>query len=344
MNQDGEMTSRRRELLNAAVNSTSDTQKGRTRVWIRIPLVFVVVFVVGVLYWKVLASDDSSVAADVQVDSSTGVDLEFEDVSARAHGGGELQASGYIVAMRKATVSADTTGRLVKVHFDEGASIEKGELLAELDSRRANAEIELARANLVVSQKAVESTQTLIDEAEADLLRLEPLFDKNFVSEEVLYAARFKLKSLEAAKVSDIEKVAAARRHLDVSRQNLENTRIYAPFAGIVTSADAHVGEIVSPISAGGGFTRTGICTLVDMDSLEGEININERYVNRVFDFQKVEATTRAYPETVFHGEVVSVAPVVERNTAAVKVRVKLVDPERRLLPGMRVDVHFGGV
>lgn len=252
-----------------------------------------------------------------------------------------LQASGFVVARRQATVSADITGRLVKVHVSEGDRVTEGQLLAELDEGIVRAQVDLAHTNVESARRAADVTQTRIAEARDNLARYRELAGRHFASREQIETAEHQLATLEAQLASDGSAVESARKQLEVQQQQLRSTRIVAPFAGVVTEVAANVGEIVSPISAGGGFTRTGICTLVDLGSIEGEVNVSEQHLSRVGVGQQVQVTTQAYPEKSFSGEVLGITPVVERNTAAVKVRVRLGSGGGKLMPGMRIDLDF---
>jgi RND family efflux transporter MFP subunit len=132
-----------------------------------------------------------------------------------------------------------------------------------------------------------------------------------------------------------------AERGLDVQRRQLDDMRILAPFAGVVIDKAAQPGEMISPVSAGGGFTRTGICTIVDMDSLEVEVDVNESYINRVSAGQPVLATLNSYPDWKIPAEVITIIPSADRNRATVRVRIRLLERDQRILPDMGVKVAF---
>lgn len=291
-----------------------------------------VVTVLLLWLWPGRRTDGAPARASAQVSAPAG---------AAPAGRSTLQASGFVVARRQATVSADVTGRVVELHVNEGTQVEEGQLLAELDSRIAVAQLGVARSSIESERRTAEVTRSRIADAQQRLQRSRELAVDGFVSKAELDAAVNELSLLEAQLASDLSRVGTARKQYELQRQQLEATRIVAPFAGAVTELAAHVGEIVSPISAGGGFTRTGICTIVDLDSVEGEADISEQYLGRVHRGQDVGIVAAAYPGERFHGTVAAITPVVERNTAAIKVRVRLDNSDGRLMPGMRIDMDF---
>jgi RND family efflux transporter MFP subunit len=255
--------------------------------------------------------------------------------------GTALQASGFVVAREQATVSTDVTGRLVKIHVQEGDPVRQGQLLAELDPRIPEAQASYASANIETARKAAAITRTRMVDARRTLRRYSELAARQFVSREKLDSAANDVAMLEAQLASDKSSIVSATRQLELQQQYLASTRVVAPFDGVVTELSAHVGEIVSPISAGGGFTRTGICTIVNLDSTEAEADINEQYLGRLQQGQVVAITAQAYPGSHFTGKVKGLIPVVERNTAAIKVRVSLDNADHRLMPGMRIELAF---
>jgi RND family efflux transporter MFP subunit len=255
--------------------------------------------------------------------------------------GNVLQASGFVVATREATVSAETTGRVVRLLVSEGSRVERGQAIAELDASVAEAQVQHAHARVAASEDAVAVTKSKVDAARRNLQRSRSLIARGFISQSQVDEAADLLAQLEAQLVSDRSQIEVARKELALERQQLDNTRIVAPFDGVVTELAAHVGEIVSPISAGGGFTRTGICTIVDLTSLEGEIDVNEQYLGRIAGGQQVSVTSPAYPSLRIQGHVDTVTAAVDRSTAAVKVRIAFDDATGKLIPGMRIDAAF---
>jgi RND family efflux transporter MFP subunit len=175
------------------------------------------------------------------------------------------------------------------------------------------------------------------------LTRNESLMQSKLISQAALDTARAEVEALSAQEAAAAAQVAVARSSLQVRAQDLEDLVIRAPFSGVVISKDAQPGEMVSPISAGGGFTRTGIATIVDMDSREIEVDVNESFINRVRDGQKTEATLDAYPDWRIPGHVLSVVPAADRQKATVRVRIAFDQLEPRILPDMGVKVRFLG-
>ena len=252
-----------------------------------------------------------------------------------------LNASGYVTPRQRATVAAKITGRVSELFVEEGMEVQKGQVLARLDSTDARRELEVARAEEAAAEASVADLEVNRDEAERNLKRLQTLFEKGMISEQERDTAKTALDSLNARIESALKQVEAAKARVRVYEQNLDNYIIHAPFAGIVVSKDAQIGEMVSPISAGGGYTRTGIATIVDMDSLEIEVDINESYIARVRVGQKVEATLDAYPEWKIPASVRTVIPTADRQKATVKVRITFDALDPKILPDMGIKVAF---
>lgn len=253
-----------------------------------------------------------------------------------------LDASGYVVAARRATVSSATTGRLIEVLVKEGDMVRAGQVLARLDPRDINQQIRLAQAQLEVTRHMVAQRQAELEAAGDRLRRMRGLVAQQYVGEGAYKAAVYEERRMRAARDTAAGEVGVAKRQLAVQQQRLKNLDIVAPFDGMVTERSAQVGEIVSPISAGGGFTRTGICTLVDMASIEVRVRVNEKHVGRVHPGQLVALVPRAYPDVRLRGRVTTIMPVAERATASVEVIVDFVDRDSRILPNMSIDVAFG--
>lgn len=252
-----------------------------------------------------------------------------------------LNASGYVTPRQRATVAAKITGRVTELFVEEGMEVEKDQVLARLDSTDAKRELEVARAEKAVAEAAVADLEINRDEAERNFQRMQTLFEKGMVSEQERDSARTTFDSLEARIESALKQADAAKARVKVYRQNLDNYTIHAPFGGIVVSKDAQIGEMISPVSAGGGYTRTGIATIVDMDSLEIEVDINESYIARVAEGQRVEATLDAYPDWKIPASVRTVIPTADRQKATVKVRIIFDELDPRILPDMGIKVAF---
>ena len=252
-----------------------------------------------------------------------------------------LDATGYVTARRQATVSAKITGKVSEVLIEEGQRVEAGEVLARLEPTDADAQRSLAQAQLAASRSQVAQVQAQLKLAEQTLMRQRDLAARKLVAQSMLDQAQAERDSLRAQLASAQRNVEVANESLKLSDIGVDNTVIRAPFAGVITVKAAQPGEIVSPMSAGGGFTRTGIGTVVDMDSLEVQVDVNESFIGRVKPKQPVEAVLNAYPDWKIPCEVIAIVPTADRSKATVKVRIafKLKDP--RIVPEMGVRVSF---
>jgi RND family efflux transporter MFP subunit len=261
--------------------------------------------------------------------------------SGSAAAGAVLNASGYVTARRQATVSAKTTGKVVEVLVEEGMKVEEGQILARLDDSLTSRQESLARAEATAARQALAETEVRLAEAELNARRAADLRGQGVSSQADLDAANANADSLRARLRAQREQVEVAARQVELARQAQEDTVIRAPFAGVAISKDAQPGEMVSPISAGGGFTRTGISTIVDMSSLEIEVDVNEAYIARVRSGQRVTATLDAYPEWQIPAHVITPIPSADRQKATVRVRIGFEQLDARILPDMGVKVAF---
>ena len=252
-----------------------------------------------------------------------------------------LDASGYVVARRQATVSAKVTGKVQTIHVEEGMRVKAGQVLARLDDSQARLQYTLAERQIEATSGSLREVEVRLAEAARTLTRNEKLYADRLVSEAALDAARADVAALTAQRAALEGQLAVTRSTLRVRGQDLEDLTIRAPFDGVVISKDAQPGEMVSPISAGGGYTRTGIATLVDMDSREIEVDVNEAFINRVHDGQRTEATLDAYPDWRIASHVINVVPTADRQKATVRVRIAFDALEARILPDMGVKVRF---
>ncbi len=252
-----------------------------------------------------------------------------------------LNASGYVTARRAATVSSKFTGRVLEVHVEEGMLVQPGQVLARLDAATPERALQFAKAEETAAASALEETRVRIEEARLDMQRASNLNAQQIQSTADLDRARAQLNALRARLAAQQDQLAVSRRAVAVRQQDVEDTVIRAPFGGVVVSKNAQPGEMISPISAGGGFTRTGICTIVDMDSLEIEVDVGEAYVSRVRANQPVEATLDAYPDWRIPAHVITVIPTADRQKATVKVRIGFDAKDPRILPDMGVKVSF---
>jgi RND family efflux transporter MFP subunit len=252
-----------------------------------------------------------------------------------------LNASGYVTARRRATVSSKITGRVVEVNVEEGMAVKEGQVLARLDDATARASLALARAQAAASRQALRESEVRLAEAKTTLGRMTELLRGGFGTQADVDRAQAEVDSLGARIATLAEQVLVAERQTDFEQTNLDNTIIRAPFSGVAISKDAQPGEMVSPVSAGGGFTRTGICTIVDMRSLEIEVDVNESYIGRVEVKQPVMATLDAYPEWQIPGHVITTVPTADRQKATVLVRIGFEELDARILPDMGIKVTF---
>jgi RND family efflux transporter MFP subunit len=252
-----------------------------------------------------------------------------------------LEAAGYVTARREATVSSKITGRLAEVLIEEGESVAAGQVLARLDDVDARAALELAQARLEAARDQLGQIEAQLDQARRDAKRQQELRAKGLTSEQSLETARTQVRTLSAELQAQRGQIGVAEAQLRVAQVDHDNTIVRAPFAGVIVAKAAQPGEIVSPISAGGGFTRTGIGTIVDMDSLEIEVDVNEAYINRVRPDQPVQAVLDAYPDWKIPASVIAIIPTADRSKATVKVRIALRQRDARIVPDMGVRVAF---
>jgi RND family efflux transporter MFP subunit len=254
-----------------------------------------------------------------------------------------LNASGYVRPRRRATIAAKITGLVTGVFFDEGTHVRAGQLLAKLDDSDARRALESAKSDRESTNATVHDYEVQLRNAQTVLRRTEQLQQAGIDTQEQLDNARTAADSLQA-KIDLVKaQVTAAEARIMVAQQAVDNCTIVAPFDGIVVSKDAQIGEMVSPISAGGGFTRTGIATVVDMNSNEIEVDVNEAYIARVVPGQDVTAVLDAYPDWQIPSQVRTVIPTADRQKATVKVRISFLKLDPRILPDMGVKVTFLG-
>lgn len=274
-----------------------------------------------------------------------GVEVRTATATPLSSGGGSaasvLDATGYIVARRTATVSAKITGKVRQVLIEEGMRVEAGQVMATLDPIDADSERSLAQSQLEAARSQVGSVQAQLKEAETNAGRLGQLVGRKLVSRQQYDQAVAQRDSLRAQLLTAQRNAQVASDSLRIADNGVDNTVVRAPFAGVIIAKAAQPGEIVSPLSAGGGFTRTGIGTIVDMDSLEIEVDVNEAYIGKVQPQMAVEATLNAYPDWKIPAEVIAIIPTADRSKATVKVRIALKQKDPRIVPDMGVRVSF---
>jgi RND family efflux transporter MFP subunit len=320
------------DLKNDLAGLRLDREPERTtsRRWIGLLLLFVALGAAAAGIWW-LATREQPIPVDVAT------------VTERVAGSqaAVLNASGYVTARRRATVSSKITGKVVEVNVEEGMAVKEGQVLARLDDLTAKAALALAEAQAAAVRQSMQENEVRRDEARVTLTRTTRLLKDGVATQAELDKAKAEVDSLEARIGALREQVRVAERQIDLERTNLGDTIIRAPFSGVAISKDAQPGEMVSPVSAGGGFTRTGICTIVDMRSLEIEVDVNESYINRVRPDQEVTAVLDAYPEWQMPARVITSIPAADRQKATVLVRIAFKELDPRILPDMGVKVTF---
>jgi RND family efflux transporter MFP subunit len=260
-----------------------------------------------------------------------------------AAGASLLDASGYVVARREATVSSKITDKVMEVLIEEGQHVAAGQIVARLDETNVRAAFDQASAQRNYARANLAQVQVELGNAQRNYRRVQGLVAEHFVSESDLDTARTAYENLGAQAETARRNVEVAAQGVAVAQRNLDDTVVRAPFEGVVTDKAAQPGEVVSPISAGGGFTRTGICTVVDMDSLEVDVDVNESFINRVHSEQPATVRLNAYPDWEIPAFVIAVIPTADRSKATVKVRVGFKTKDPRILPEMGARVAFLG-
>ena len=297
---------------------------------IAVGLIVVLAAVAGGWYWATALQAVSVKVAPVTAKSG-----------AATAPGAVLNASGYVTARRRATVSSKVTGKVLSVLIEEGQPVREGQILAHLDDTQPRASLALAEAQLASARKAAAEDQARLQQAELTLQRRAQLVKENVVGKAELDQAQSEVDSLKARIAYTQQQIGVAESQVALERTNLADMVVRAPFAGVVVSKDAQPGEMISPVSAGGGFTRTGIGTIVDMSSLEIEVDVNETYIQRVSAGQKVEAILDAYQDWRIPAHVITTIPTADRQKATVRVRIGFDKLDPRILPDMGVKVSF---
>src|SRR5579862_9836394 len=252
-----------------------------------------------------------------------------------------LDATGYVTARREATVSAQITGTLTEVLIEEGDHVKEGQVLGRLDDTAQRAQVAQAEAAVHAAEALLAQDQAQLAQSQRDAQRDEDLVKRNLVSQQAMEQARTQVETGAAQLQNQKKQIDLAQANLRSAQVQLNYCTVRAPFTGVVIAKAAQVGEIVSPLSAGGGFTRTGIGTVVDMDSLEIEVDVNEAYINRVEPGQPVESVLNAYPDWRIPSHVIAIIPTADRSKATVKVRIGFDTKDERIVPDMGVRVSF---
>jgi len=303
---------------------------GKGRIWMGAAVAIVIVVAAAVWWWK------RPDAVPVRVVAAQAI---FGEGAAAA--GSVLDASGYVVARRQATVASKITAKMVELDIEEGDHVKAGQIIAKLDDTNIRAALNEAGAQLEFAKAGLAETQVNLTNAQRDYDRQKSLIQGHFVSQAAVDNAQTTVDALRAQLATQRSNVDVVARAMSIAERNLDDTTVRAPFSGIVTVKAAQPGEMVSPVSAGGGFTRTGIGTIVDMDSLEIQVDVNENFINRVRPDQQATAKLNAYPDWQIPAHVIAVIPTADRSKGTVTVRIALDQTDARILPEMGVRVSF---
>jgi RND family efflux transporter MFP subunit len=326
-------------------NEGSEELGGRWRIW---ALTVGAIAVAGVGLWFVAprGGEQAHVTdTSTQLTEKTAVAQTRDSKEAaskpkpqRASG---LVASGYVVARRKATIAAEVTGKVSELLVEEGMTVKKGQVLARLDSILAEKDLARAKSQAKAAEAAVAAIKADLRDAERIFKRTKSLSRRSITSEADLTKTEARAAVLRAQMRQAEAQLTTARLEAQRAAVMLDKHQIRAPFAGVVVERSAQPGEMISPLSAGGGFTRTGICTIVDMESIEIEVDVNEAFIGRLKKGTQVNAVLDAYPDWNIPAEVIAIVPTANREKATVKVRIGLKQKDARILPDMAVKVTF---
>jgi RND family efflux transporter MFP subunit len=298
------------DLASLRIDQSARAGGGRRVGWVVILLLLVGLGVGGWL-WSQQGQTVSVRAAAVTMETGAG-----------EAAGAVLNASGYVTARRRATVSSKVTGKVVEVLIEEGQPVRRGQVLARLDDSQIRATLAVARAQLEAARRGAAEDEARLREAQLTLDRLNQLVKEGVVGRAEFDSASATVESLKARIALARQQVEVAESQVRARETDLSDMVVRAPFDGVAISKDAQPGEMISPVSAGGGFTRTGIGTIVDMSSLEIEVDVSESYINRVRPGQPVEAVLDAYPDWRIPAHVITTVPSADRQKATVRVRI----------------------
>ncbi len=338
MADNGNSTADKRELLgrlriDRSAPSGSAMHSERPR-WPLVLGIVVIAAISGGLAWMLFGKGGPPPAVSTAI-------VELPGGGPGGAGSSVLDASGYVIARRQATVSAKITGKVVEVLIEEGMQVKEGQVLARLDDSIPRGEYALSAAQLSAARAGLRELDTQLRQARLDERRAADLAARKLTSQADADRTRLSREGTEARVARMQADIHVSEQALAVQQRLLDDLTIRAPFTGVVVAKAAQPGEMISPISAGGGFTRTGIGTIVDMDSLEVEVDVNEAYINRVQAEQSATVVLNAYPELQLKGRVIAIIPTADRNKATVRVRIGFVDRDSRILPDMGVKVSF---
>jgi RND family efflux transporter MFP subunit len=319
------------DLASLKIDTHARAGGRRSGVWLIIGLLLLAVVGAGGWFWTQTLQATAVKTAAVVVRAN----------GAGAAPGSVLNASGYVTARRRATVSSKVTGKVLEVFIEEGKAVKKGQVLARLDDSQIRAALAVAEAQLGAAQRGADEDEARLKQAELTLDRRSRLMKDKVVGKAEVDEAQSDVDSLKARIAVAHQQVQVSEAQVHARQTDLTDMVVRAPFDGIAISKDAQPGEMISPVSAGGGFTRTGICTIVDMSSLEIEVDVSETYINRVHPAQRVEAVLDAYADWRIPAHVITTIPSADRQKATVKVRIGFDQLDPRILPDMGVKVSL---
>jgi RND family efflux transporter MFP subunit len=308
--------------------STGSAGGNRTGLYVTIAVVLVVLAAGA---WFFLRPQPTEITTILAEEESSGPSL----------GNSVLNASGYVVARRMATVSSKVTGKVLEIYVEEGMEVKKNQVLARLDPVNSSTMLTMGERELAAARSNLAEIEVRLADARRNLERNEELVKQQLVSQTALDSSRAEANALAARLAASQAQVKVSESSLAMRQIDYNDLNVRAPFDGVVISKDAQPGEMISPMSAGGGFTRTGIATIVDMASREVEVDVNEAYINRVKNNQRVEAKLDAYPDAPLAAHVINIVPTADRTKATVRVRIGFDKLEPQILPDMGIKVRF---
>ncbi|WP_027184571.1 efflux RND transporter periplasmic adaptor subunit [Desulfovibrio inopinatus] len=252
----------------------------------------------------------------------------------------ELNASGYVVADRKAAVGSKITARLVWLGVEEGESVKEGQIIARLESDDVNAALQRAEANLEAATHRVDEVDAELYDANLNHSRLKKLVAKGVLARSEYDSANARYKKALAAKRRALAEVEVARKSLDEAHISVGYTEIRAPFDAVVLTKNANVGDIITPIGAATD-SRAAVVTIADMQSLQVEADVSEANIGKVHPDQPTEIRLDALGEERFPGHVHRIVPTADRSKATVLVKVRFNTLDPRILPEMSAKTAF---
>ena len=251
-----------------------------------------------------------------------------------------LNATGYVVAQRKAAIASKATGRLEWLGVAEGSRVKSGEVIARIDSRDVRAQAQSAEAGVNAAKAALEQARVELANAQTELKRNQDLVAKGFITQSALDTAKMRVDrgvALLASAQANVSQAAANARNADVT---VDYTEIRAPFDGVILSKSANVGDMVTPFSSATD-SKGAVVTMADMTTLEVEADVSEASLSKVKVAQPAEIMLDALPDVRFKGRISRMVPTVDRAKATVMTKVRFDEIDPRVLPEMSAKVSF---